>query len=80
MLEPRGLDVSLLCSSVVQCCVFTYLGEVYAESAHVQSVEEAAKALVEAIETLVQELQVHEVGFQVGHTVAQLGEGWFKCC
>jgi hypothetical protein len=58
----------------------TYLREIHAESAHVQSVEEAAKALVEAIEALVQELQVHEVGFKVGHTVAQLGKSWFECC
>jgi hypothetical protein len=60
--------------------VSMYLGEIHAESAHIQSIEEAAKALVEAIETLVQELQVHEVGFQIGHAVAQLGECWFECC
>jgi hypothetical protein len=58
----------------------TYLREIHAESAHIQPIEEAAKALVEAIETLVQELQVHEVGFQIGHAVAQLGECWFERC
>jgi hypothetical protein len=58
----------------------THLREIHAESAHIQPIEEAAKALVEAIETLVQELQVHEVGFQIGHAVAQLGKCWFERC
>ena len=55
-----------------------YLWEVHTESAHVQSVEEAAKALVEAVQALVQKLQVHEVCFQIGHTVAQLCKGGFQ--
>lgn len=33
-----------------------YLWEVHTESAHIQSVEEAAKALVEAVQALVQKL------------------------
>jgi hypothetical protein len=33
-----------------------YLWEVHAEGAHVQSVEEAAEALIEAIQALVQKL------------------------
>ena len=47
-----------------------YLWEVHAESAHVQSVEEAAEALIEAVQALVQKLQVHEICFQIGHAVA----------
>lgn len=48
----------------------SYLWEVHAESAHVQSVEEAAEALIEAVQALVQKLQVHEICFQIGHAVA----------
>lgn len=33
-----------------------YLWEVHTESAHVQSVEEAAEALIEAVQALVQKL------------------------
>lgn len=47
-----------------------YLREIDAERAHVEPVQEAAEALVEAAEAFVQELQVHEVGFEVGHAVA----------
>ena len=54
--------------------------EVDAESAHVHAVEEGAEVLVEAAEAFVQELQVHEVGFQVGHAVAEFGEGGFQGC
>lgn len=56
----------------------TYLWEVHTESAHVQSIEEASEALVEAVQALVQKLQVHEVCFQVGHTIAELCEGGFQ--
>ena len=52
----------------------TDLRKVYAEGAHVQTVEEAAETLVETAETLVQELEVHEVGFEISHAVAQLGK------
>lgn len=55
--------VFLTYSMIFSRHVLTYLGEVHAERAHVQSVEEAAEAFVEAVEALVQELQVHEVGF-----------------
>ena len=55
-----------------------YLWEIHTESAHVQSVEEATETLVEAIQALVQELQVHKVCFQIGHTVAQLCKGGFQ--
>ena len=55
--------VFLTYSMIFSRHVLTYLGEVHAERAHVQSVEEAAEAFVEAVEALVQVLQVHEVGF-----------------
>lgn len=48
--------------------------EVYAKGTHVHAVEEGAEALVEAVQALVQQLQVHEVGFQVGHAVSELAK------
>lgn len=71
-LEPLGL-----------ACALEALGprgfrEVDAEGAHVQSVQEAAEALIEAVQRLVQELQVHHVGFQVGHAVCQFAECGFE--
>lgn len=40
----------------------TDFGEIDAERAHVHAVQKGAKALVEAAQALVQQLQVHEVG------------------
>lgn len=54
------------------------LGEIDAKRTHVHAVQEGAKVLGEAREALVEELQVHEVGFQVGHGVAELGELRFE--
>ncbi|KAK8221975.1 hypothetical protein M8818_000142 [Zalaria obscura] len=51
------------------------LREIDTERAHVQPVQEAAKALVEPRQTLVQELEMQHVGLQVCEAVAQLGEG-----
>lgn len=50
--------------------VKTNLWKVYTERAHVQSIEKASKALVEAVQALIEELQVHEIRFQVGHAIA----------
>lgn len=52
-----------------------YLGKIDAKGAHVQAVQEGRKVLVEATQTLVQQLQVHHVGLKIGHAVAQLREG-----
>jgi hypothetical protein len=49
-------------------------GEIYAKGIHVHSVEKGGEALREPRQTLVHELQVHEVGFQVGHAVAEFCE------
>lgn len=46
------------------------LREIDTKSAHVHAVEEGAEVLGEAAERFVEELEVHEVGFQVGHAVA----------
>lgn len=56
----------------------TDLGEIHTERVHVQSVEEGGEVLVEARQALVHELQMHEVRFEVGHRVRQLGEGGFE--
>lgn len=51
------------------------LGEIDTKRTHVETVEEAGKVLVEARDGLVQDLQVHHVGLEVGHAVAELGKG-----
>jgi hypothetical protein len=43
--------------------------EVHHERVHVQPVEKCSEAFAEASEGLVHELEVHEVGFEVGHAV-----------
>jgi len=50
------------------------LGKVHTKGAHIQSIEEGGEALAEACQTLVHELQVHEVCFEVSHAVSELGE------
>lgn len=50
------------------------LRKVYTEGAHVHAVEEAAETLVETAKAFVQELEVHEVGLEIGHAVTQFGE------
>lgn len=66
----------ILCSlsSTLEALDSRSLWEVDAESTHVHAVEEGAKAFVEAVQTLVQQLQVHHVGFQVGHSVCEFAE------
>lgn len=56
-----------------------HLGEVDAKGIHVQSVKEAREALAETSQTLVHELEVHHVGFKVGYSVGQFGEGGLEC-
>jgi hypothetical protein len=52
--------------------------KVDAEGTHVHAVEKGAKAVVEAVQTLVQELQVHHVGFQIGHSISEFSKGRLK--
>lgn len=52
----------------------THLWKINTESIHVHAIQEAGKALRKASKTLVHELQLHKVLFQVGHGVAQLCE------
>lgn len=47
----------------------THLGKIHTKSVHIQAVQEGSEALVETLETLVHELEMHEVGFEVGHGV-----------
>lgn len=54
---------------------FAYLGEINAEGIHVEAVHEAGKALAEAGQALVHELEVHHVGLEVGDGIGELGEG-----
>lgn len=50
------------------------LREIDTESPDVEAIEESGEALAETRQALVHKLKVHEVGFQVGHAVSQLGE------
>jgi hypothetical protein len=53
-------------------------GKVYTEGTHVETVEETAKVLVEAAKRFVEQGEVHEVGFEISHAVAELAEGMFE--
>lgn len=55
-----------------------HLSKINTERAHVHAVEESTKVLVEAAYAFVQELEVHHVGFEIGHAVAEFGEGWLE--
>lgn len=53
--------------------------EIDHERVRVETVEEACKAYTEPAETLVHQLKVHEICFEIGHRVTELGELWFEC-
>ena len=55
-----------------------YLGEVNAERVHIQTVEEAGKALAEPGQAFVHQLKVHHVGFEIGHRVRKFGKSWLE--
>lgn len=52
----------------------TCLWEVNTKGIHIEPVEETSKALAEASQALVHELEVHQVRLQVGHGVGELAE------
>jgi hypothetical protein len=54
------------------------LWEIDTEGPDVESVQKGGKALAEPRQALVHELQVHEVGFEVGHAVCEFGELGFQ--
>lgn len=51
-----------------------YLRKVNTKRAHIHAVQKRAKVFVESPKTLIEELQVHHVGLQIGHAIAQLCE------
>ena len=53
----------------------SYLRKINTKSTHIHAVEKGAEVLVETTQAFIQELQVHHIGFQVSHTVAELSEG-----
>jgi hypothetical protein len=69
----------VLCSlgSTLEALDSRSLWEVDTESTHVHAVEEGAKAFVKAVQTLVQQLEVHHVGFQVGHSISEFAKSRF---
>lgn len=52
--------------------------EIDAKGRHVHAVKECAKVLVEAREGLIEKLEMHHVGFEVGHCVAEFAECGFE--
>lgn len=54
------------------------LWKVHTKSTHVHAVQEGAKAFVEAVQTFVEELEVHHVCFQIGHAVCEFAECWLQ--
>lgn len=49
--------------------LYPYLREVDTEGVHIQSVEETSEALTKARQALMHKLEVHHVGFEIGHGV-----------
>jgi hypothetical protein len=70
----------VLCSlsSTLEALDSRSLWEVDTESTHIHAVEESAKAFIEAVQTLVEQLQVHHVGFQIGHSIGEFAECRFQ--
>lgn len=58
--------------------ILAYLGEVHTKRVHVHAIQEASETLAKARQTLVHQLQVHEIGFQVGHRVCEFRELRFQ--
>ena len=52
----------------------SYFRKIDNESIHVEAIQKAGKTFAESAETFVHELQVHEVGFEICHGVAQLSK------
>jgi hypothetical protein len=58
--------------------LWAYLWEIHTKRVHVHAVQETSKALAKARQTLVHQLQVHEIGLQIGHRVGQFCKLWFQ--
>jgi hypothetical protein len=54
--------------------VVSHLGKIDAVSVHVQAVKKTGEALGESRKALMHELEMHEICFEIGHAIAQLGE------
>lgn len=65
-------------SSALEAFNARSFGKVDTEGTHVHAVEESAEAFVEAVQTLVQQLQVHHVGLQIGHTICEFTKCGFQ--
>lgn len=49
----------------------SHLGEIDTKRIHVHAVQKTGKALAETRQTLMHQLQMHEIGFEVGHGVGE---------
>lgn len=58
--------------------IVPYLGEIDAESIHIQAIKKTGEIFAETRQTLVHQLQVHEVGFQIGHGIGQFCKLWLQ--
>lgn len=52
----------------------SYLRKINTESIHVEAIEKTGKALAEPGQALVHQLEMHHVGFEIGHGIRELGE------
>lgn len=53
----------------------THLGKINTKRIDLHAMQEPSEALPEAAQTLMQQLEMHKVGLEVGHAVGELGEG-----
>lgn len=61
-----------------QCESSTHLWEIHTEGVHVHAVEKTGEAFAEARQTLMHQLQMHEIGLQIRHGIGQLGKLWLQ--
>jgi len=52
----------------------TNLREVDAKRVHIETIQEAGKALAESSQTLLHDLKMHHVRFKIGHGISQLSK------
>lgn len=72
--KQKPFDAHLECIPGSHLRNTTHLRKIHAESIHIHAIQEPSKALAEARQTLMHQLQLHEIALQIRHCVGQLSE------